>query len=197
MNTTSMPQCTVTVDDVYGAGWWEDNVADVSKHRTEFRQAKDSDRYISPVSSSMATMGGVGPKVPLLIILGPAMPRLREVYGADEVTIPAGWEWTGEYRVPMHHEWNLDQKGWPCANCDLDGPRLILRRTEPKVWFKAEEKIRQATEVDWAWNTGRNNWVLWDIDAPSNAPFLCATRHEEPTPAYTLTQEMVDAGRVR
>lgn len=185
-----MPTCMVTVDDVYGKGWWE-------KHREPVERAWKV--QFAPYTGSQQCLDKAGDLTrlwphskPALLVIGPARPTLMEMYGVDRVTIPTGWEWTGEARLAVDGEsYALVNVGaWHGATVI---PRLILRRTEPKVWFKAEGHERCPKPEDYVWTSSFG----WRKAEAALDQYLCATRHEELTPAYTLTQSMVDEGRVR
>ena len=183
----SIPTTTITVDDVYGDGWWErTGKKAVEGKRWEFRQYKrDEVLLMENCDTIKCSIRTVAPRIVIL----PTHPTLREMYGADEVQVPEGWEWTGECRVPVKADYWLTDFGKSIDKVNHYLPRLILLRTQPKVWFKAEETDRPPLAGQWYW---RNSWQLAVEDF--RAPYLCATRHEEPTPAYTLTQVEYEKG---
>lgn len=199
-----MPQYAVTVDDVYGKGWWEKHGEEVRrKWKTEFRYANDGEQSVGATTLMSCTGRGLS-TCPLLVILGPARPTLREVYGRDQVTIPAGWEWTGEIKTPRKGEPYIGFSGTlyegDRANNDKTEPRLILRRTEPVVWYRAEANRRRVRRGDWycaTYSGVDQEWLQWNLNSESATSCICAQRIEELTPAYTLTEEMVEKGILR
>ncbi len=186
--------CTVTIADIYGAEWWlaHKQLID-SEWEWSFGVTKPGDQVLNICGQPVPSR-----EYNTAIILHRRKqkpPTLREVYGVDEVTIPAGWEWTGEWRCPKPTE--------PFAYCgggqqvmyggglhDKADPRLILRERPKKVWFKAEETHRKSKPGDWAWVI--DQWKL--IGHDTLKPFtLCATRHEEIDQAVqVVTQADVD-----
>ena len=203
MDKDSMPTCTVTVDDVYGDGWWEKNKDRVLRlWKVALAPVKLHDRCITN-SCDVRQVRYNDETLVSLIILGPARQTLMEMYGVDRVEIPEGHEWTGEasnhceadLRIlvksgSMFFAWHSDNGFGASKHVRY----LILRRTEPRVWFKAEEQSRLPLKGDWY--SGYTFWSQAAFDF-SSGHYICATRHEELTPAYTLTQAMVDEGRVR
>jgi len=121
-----------------------------------------------------------------------------DIYGSDEVSIPVGWEWTGEFRKPNKTEFSLD------ANCyrdvstwDVQGPepgfppRLILKKRPAKVWFKAESENRLAKAGDWYSDGIR--WLQSAVDWTCR-PVICSTRYEEfDHTTQTVAQADIDA----
>lgn len=134
----------------------------------------------------------------LLLQKKPKPPTLRDIYGVDEVTIPTGWEWTGEFRGPKYDEVYSSTPGrftsaeTCCGNNPNYHPRLILRKRQPKVWFKAEKKPRLPKKGDWFWSYSNRSWYLAPGDFFLNE-VPCATRHEETdTTTQTVTQADID-----
>ena len=192
-------ECKVTIADIYGAEWWERNREQLDREwEWEFALAgavKVAHVAVPDIQEFSWYMldGRTAPRI-ILHRRKPRIPTLREVYGVDEVTIPQGWEWTGEWRVPVNGDYVINRHGDldRCDRCDgsIRTPRLILRERPKKVWFKAEETHRASNPGDWAWVIDR--WKLVGIDTLK--PFtLCATRHEEvDSTAQVVTQAMVD-----
>ena len=191
--------CTVSIADIYGVEWWERNKAELDREwEWSFGVASADLTHASNCFSNITTCSG-GPRTGPRIILHrrkPKPPTLREVYGVDEVTIPAGWEWTGEWRVPV-----LGDKIRYCGGCSVMAcggmhsgieHRLILRERPKKVWFKAEETHRYAKKGEWFWSDEHYRWVLADADFVL-LKVLCATRHEEiDQTVQVVTQADVD-----
>lgn len=191
--------CTVTIADIYGAEWWSRNKAELDREwEWGFRLAQDSERYAIRLTDGIVEnkMGsGCLPRI-ILHRRKPKPPTLRDVYGTDEVKIPVGWEWTGEWRVPViDTDWGLADGGkqvmrWPMYGVPAT-PRLILRERPKKVWFKAEETERHPRSGDWIWQSGGWGQVNCDWHAGIR---LCATRHEEiDSTVQVVTQSDIDA----
>lgn len=190
-------QTTVSIADIYGAEWWERNKAELEREwEWEFGWIKDAKEYASCASKGiMPVRGGCEIRI-ILHSRKPKPPTLREVYGTDEVTIPQGWEWTGEWREPKTGDHFQSGGGRTCAQfvhrCEKDtwfDYRLILRERPKKVWFKAEEKARCPKAGDYIWTSHRD----WAQAEASLGIYLCATRHEEPdTTIQTVTQADID-----
>lgn len=188
--------CVVTIADIYGAEWWKRNKAELEREwdwsfgkfegQPEF--AEVGAYRISPFSKAYP----LGPRI-ILHRRKPKPPTLREVYGVDEVTIPVGWEWTGEWRVPKVGDWFTDNRGGPpvewVISDKLHSPRLILRERPKKVWFKCEAEPRVPRNGDWFYSYG-----AWgESDKGGDGVYLCATRHEEiDQTVQVVTQAMVD-----
>ena len=197
-----------TIDDIYGNGWWERNRKEVNRSFDwEFRYATKGERILprnkpnvnltEPVTWSRSSN-------PLIVILAekPQPPTLRDIYGVDEVTIPTGWEWTGEWKIPTKGD-NFLSGGdgtysdtvHTCPQAIWSGNRLILRKRAPKVWFKAEEKARCPQVGEWFY--AQKEWLQADVTY-SNSTFICATRHEEPDlTTQTVTQADIDRLRTK
>lgn len=196
----SNTECTVTIADIYGAEWWERNKAELDREwEWGFRLAQDSERYAIRLTDGIVEnkMGsGCLPRI-ILHRRKPKPPTLREVYGVDEVTIPVGWEWTREWRVPVFNDCYIVTNQscvtqWLIVE-SLVSPRLILRERQKKVWFKAEAEKRPAMWKEWVWDDRVNEWaqMTWG----STKSYLCATRHEEiDQTVQVVTQAMVDEG---
>jgi len=196
----SNEQCTVTIVDIYGAEWWDRNKAELDREwEWSFGVARCGNDIIhiqtSIVSPYRIMSGKAGPVV-ILHRRKPKPPTLREVYRVDEVTIPAGWEWTGEWRVPGRDDYFQSGGGGTCApyvhrynQLTWENHRLILRERQKKVWFKAEAEMRVVTDKDWAWSGH-----AWLHGSHFNGGlYLCATRHEEiDQTVQVVTQAMVD-----
>jgi len=197
--------CTVTIADIYGAEWWDRNKAELDREwEWGFRLSEDRDHCLAVGWGGIKglTAGIYEPHGLTRIILHrrkPKPPTLREVYGVDEVTIPAGWEWTGEWRVPGRDDYFQSGGGGTCApyvhrynQLTWENHRLILRERQKKVWFKAEESHRHAKAGDWFWSEERSCWKVADTDFVK-LRVLCATRHEEiDQTVQVVTQAMVD-----
>ena len=193
--------CVITIADIYGAEWWSRNKAELDREwEWEFGVAKPGCDYVDCKYSDTLRVLTCGPLTPfnqIRIILHrrkPKPPTLREVYGVDRAPIPAGWEWTGEWRPEKNGEDYLTQFG-DCqhsySNREDGRPRLILRERPKKVWFKAEEKARIPHTGDWFYSY--KGWVLANTDEYSS-PYICATRHEEVgTIGQVVTQADIDA----
>lgn len=193
-------ECTVTIADIYGAEWWSRN-----KEELDLEWEWGFGVVISPAiqvaNPDMATVmpcGFHGIRKPLIALhrRKPKPPTLREVYGTDEVTIPVGWEWTGEWRVPEIGMSSLDTgkmrlvSTWDSTSGRLDAPRLILRERPKKVWFKCDAEPMYAKGGDWYAYNGK--WNLVGHDAPTHKVF-CATRHEEiDSTVQVVTQKDID-----
>jgi len=196
-------ECTVTIADIYGAEWWERNKAELEREwEWGFGMDIRTNLIADKGSFTLQAANGhlpVGPRI-ILHRRKPVVPTLREVYGVDEVTIPQGWEWTGEWRGPVKGDCFYSGGMGHCSNvvneCVLglvNKPRLILRERPKKVWFKAEEQPRVAYPMDWVWCPTNNAWVQWGAAWPSTSSYLCATRHEEvDSTMQVVTQAMVD-----
>ena len=196
----SNEMCLVTIADIYGEEWWERNKAELDREwEWEFGIPQPTQKlaagWIAGIIPAVLAPGSTGPRI-ILHRRKPKPPTLREVYGVDEVTIPAGWEWTGEWRDTRKGE------TYRCASaCDVmiagscaneKAHRLILRERPKKVWFKAEEKHRYAKKGEWFWSDENDRWVLADADFVQ-LKVLCATRHEETdATVQVVTQEDID-----
>jgi len=179
--------CTVTIADIYGAEWWERNKAELDREwEWEFGVA-DKDVMVSSIHGKTLFEARYNELTRQLRIIlhrrKPKPPTLRDVYGVDEVTIPAGWEWTGEWRLPTVGEYSRYIGGNSVMDCGGlhkgNEYRLILRERPKKVWYRAEEPPRTAYPIDWVWCPTSVQWVQWGAAWPSCNPYLCATRHEE------------------
>lgn len=193
----SNEMCLVTIADIYGEEWWERNKAELERDwEWSFGVANGEETVASIFACGLVPIFSNGPYI-ILHRRKPKTPTLREVYGVDEVTIPAGWEWTGEWRRPIRDDHFQSGGGGGCAvyaqRCHLaewDGPRLILRERPKKVWFKAEEKERESKAGDWfhdggSWHYNKSGCVI--------GTYLCATRHEEvDQTVQVVTQADVD-----
>ena len=195
----SNEQCTVTIADIYGAEWWERNKAELDREWEYGLGIATKGQTFVCLWSADGINDSVcsSPRYEVRIILHrrkPKHPTLREVYGTDEVTIPQGWEWTGEWRVPVKDEWYVANGTKMalqiCSPYIPASPRLILRERPKKVWFKAEEKCRLPRNGEWIW-TG-DYWIPAKRDFVESE-FICATRHEEvDQTVQVVTQAMVD-----
>ncbi len=195
-----------TIDDIYGEGWWARNRDEVNRRfYWTFRYATRGERIL-PTNKSYTHIEVSEPvtwnrsKNPLIVVLEekPQPSTLRDIYGVDEVTIPVGWEWTGEFRGPKYGETysSIPAKYTNAETCSFDNPnydpRLILRKRQPKVWFKAEEKERCPKKGQWFWSHHDHRWILADMDWQHDQ-YICATRHEEPDlTTQTVTQADID-----
>ena len=177
--------CVVSIADIYGEEWWSKNKEELDREwEWSFKLSDDRDLCIAvgwgglkPFTAGMYEPCGQ-PRI-ILHRRKPKTPTLRDVYGVDSVTIPAGWEWTGEWKVPV-----MGDKIRYCGGCSVMACggmhseteyRLILRERKPKVWFKAEEEARVPRSGDWFFAYG-----MWDkASTTGDAYYLCATRHEE------------------
>lgn len=191
-------ECTVTIADIYGAEWWERNKAELDREwEWGFGWIAAAKEYASTASKGIMPVRGGGELRIILHRRKPKPPTLREVYGVDEVTIPVGWQWTGEWRVPTDQESGakafapVERHRFNSGNT-VPYHRLILRERPKKVWFKAEETHRKSNPGDWAWVI--DQWKLVGVDTLK--PFtLCATRHEEiDSTVQVVTQAMVEEG---
>ncbi len=186
--------CTVTIADIYGAEWWERNKVELDREwEYGLGVALNGQKFVC-MGPHIEWATCSSPRYEVRIILHrrkPKPPTLREVYGVDEVTIPAGWEWTGEFRKPQKNECYRSQCGQVASSFgSMWDPRLILRERPKKVWFKAEERYRVPGPGEYVWSAGV--WRKADI-ADFNNVYLCATRHEEiDTTVQVVTQEDVD-----
>ena len=185
--------CVVSIADIYGVEWWERNKAELDREwEWSFGVASADLTHASNCFSNITTCSG-GPRTGPRIILHrrkPNPPTLRDVYGVDEVTIPAGWEWTGEWRVPTDQEilGNKYVKQEPLRSPPIYH-RLILRERPKKVWFKCEESPRVPCIGDWYYSYG--SWV--ESKNGGDGIYLCATRHEEiDQTVQVVTQADVD-----
>ncbi len=177
-------QTTVSIADIYGAEWWERNKEELEREwEWEFGVAKNRVTVCDSTAYGVYEFPWNHASAPRIILhrRKPKPPTLREVYGVDEVTIPAGWEWTGEFRGPRLGETYsaIPGKYTSADKCSFDNPnydpRLILRERPKKVWFKAEEKERRPVAGDWFW--AEISWVQALRDLGECC--LCATRHED------------------
>jgi hypothetical protein len=187
----SKDQITVTVADIYGSAWWERNKAELEREwEWSFVLAENGMRVVIVNSANIKGTPYVSShKFPRIILHGrKARLGLKEVYGIDRITLPEGEHFI-TWRQPEYGD------RWICAASHgvqtiiPDGPRLIVRRVEPKVWFKAEAKDRQVKIGDWYWFDG--SWIEATI-VHKDMIRLCATRHEEYPPAQVITAAMVE-----
>ena len=193
--------CTVTIADIYGAEWWERNKEELDrKWEWSFGVEHTPCQFANAASDDIIPVNGTPPTGPRIILhrRKPKPPTLREVYGVDEVTIPVGWEWTGERRKPEVGD-SYVSYGSLAASTSTDigdfpseqDIRLILRERPKKVWFKAEETERHPRSGDWIWQSGGWGQVNCDWHAGIR---LCATRHEEiDSTVQVVTQSDIDA----
>jgi len=184
--------CTVTIADIYGAEWWLAHKETVDcEWEWSFGVTKPGDQVLNICCQSIPSK-----EYGTAIILHrrkSKLPTLREVYGVDEVMIPAGWEWTGEWRVPV-----MGDKIRYCGGCGVMACcgkhkgaeyRLILRERPKKVWYRAEENTRVPRSGDWYFSYG--SWHF--ANTTGDAVYLCATRHEEiDQTVQVVTQADVD-----
>jgi hypothetical protein len=157
--------CTVTIADIYGAEWWKRNKAELDREwEWGFGVYLSRQRYVARNSSHILVddEGDVGSPRIILHRRKPKPPTLREVYGVDEVTITAGWEWTGEFKVPMQGE--RFQSGGSgtvanfvhtCAKPKWYQARLILRERPKKVWYKTDGVYRDPRKGDYYYDPNR------------------------------------------
>jgi len=189
--------CTVSIADIYGVEWWDRNKAELDREwEWEFGIKGANDRYAmaNPCGIIIGDPTGSADKFPRIILhrRKPKPPTLRAVYGVGEVTIPAGWEWTGEWRVPTigHFFCTVNGLAEQCVLGLMGGHRLILRERPKKVWFKAGRKASLPQQGDWIWCV--NSWIRYDTHH-STGTYLCATRHEEiDQTVQVVTQADVD-----
>lgn len=193
---------TVSIADVYGAEWWERNRAELNRE-WEWRfglSLIDGEMYCIHSRQGIEPFKNIGVLISPRIILirrKPKKPTLREVYRVDEVTIPQGWEWTGEWRSPVDGDTVCSSILFKPFTCEVDFNkhehqfRLILRRVEPKVWFKAEKTSRIVNAGEIAWT----HFGWQEFEEQSSTPHLCATRYEEYPPQQVVTAAMVEAVR--
>jgi len=191
-------ECVVTIADIYGAEWWERNKAELDREwEWEFRIVRGGELICDRTRPKIeAFRWSSETSTHFRIILHrrkPKPPTLREVYGVDEVTIPAGWEWTGEWRETT----NAECEASAFAKVDyrvnhsnnIPYPRLILRERPKKVWFKAEENKRYPKADDYVWTSAFG----WHEAGSAAGVFLCATRHEEvDSTVQVVTQADID-----
>ena len=190
--------CTVTIADIYGEDWWERHKEYVNRDWVwEFRVAKPGERIYDMLGSD-SILRHTSPAI-VCVCRKPKPPTLLEVYGKDEVTIPKGWEWTGEFRQPTKGDRSMDTNPpyYPVSKWDTSAPypdhppRLILRERPKKVWFKAEEKGRETVTGDWFYEPGYG-WIQ-NMTGCVIGTYLCATRHEEiDQTVQVVTQADVD-----
>jgi hypothetical protein len=190
--------CTVTIADIYGAEWWERNKAELDREwEWGFGKVRGGDIICDKTAPSIEEFRWPSDtSAHFRIILHrrkPKTPTLLEVYGVDEVTIPLGWEWTGEWRVPETDNCYRSQAGQVASSFgSMVDPRLILRERQKKVWFKAEVAMRCPKRGDWMWCEVGYQWELSEFDFKERS-VLCATRHEEvDQTVQVVTQAMVD-----
>jgi hypothetical protein len=184
--------CTVTIADIYGAEWLSANKEELDrKWEWSFGVELNPCQFANAASDSITQVYGRMPLGPRIILhrRKPKPPTLREVYGVDEVTIPQGWEWAGEFKTPAHYDWWLGDEGRVVINVKASVPRLILRKRPKKVWFKAEDVPRPPLIGDCFWRGEK--WQTASEDFRYS--YLCATRHEEiDTTVQVVTQEDID-----
>lgn len=189
--------CVVTIADIYGAEWWERNKAELDREwEWGFGVEVGSNLIADKSCVTLQPINGhlpVGPRI-ILHRRRPKPPTLREVYGADEVTIPVGWEWTWEWRNLATDDWYIDEdtmnaNQWVIPST-LSKPRLILRERPKKVWFRCEAEPRVPRSGDWFYSYG-----AWgESTSGGDGVYLCATRHEEvDQTVQVVTQEDIDA----
>lgn len=193
-------ETTVTIAEIYGAEWWEVHQDELNRDwEWSFKYCNEPTRFVAAGTSGIIYHEGCNPFSPRIILhrRKPTPPTLREVYGVDEVEIPQGWEWTGEFRKFKSGDSTLDPSRrlvsrWKDSSIFRkdDPPRLILRERPKKVWFKAEEYRRLAKRGDWVWA----HYSGWQQSSGGfNEAQLCATRHEETDPTIqTVTQADID-----
>jgi len=178
--------CTVTIADIYGAEWW-------ARNKEELDREWEGSLGVSKPGTKVLniSMQPINPREYATAIIlhrrKPKPPTLLEVYGADEVTIPAGWEWTGEWRVPVTGDAIVTPHAKIVAHVTNDeytfageySHRLILRERPKKVWYRAEEKERLPNIGDWVWFIDLSWKLVEDGVFIPRRIYLCATRHEE------------------
>jgi len=188
-------ECTVTIADIYGAEWWSRNKEELDREWEWGFGVSDGEQTVASIyCGNLVPIHQSG----IYIILHrrkPKPPMLRDVYGVDAVTIPVGWEWTGEWRDTRRGE--MYRCVNPCAVMETgsipieNAPRLIIRERPKKVWYRAEEKTRVPRNGDWFFSYG--SWHF--ANTTGDAVYLCATRHEEvDQTVQVVTQAMVDEG---
>lgn len=182
--------CTVSIADIYGAEWWKRNREELDREwEWSFGVTKPGDKVLNICLQPIASK-----EYSTAIILHrrkPKTPTLQEVYGTDEVKIPQGWEWVPKWDPPMKGDTILD-RGLYIQDCkeDFKSPRLILRKRQPKVWFKAEDDSRVGVVGDWVW-LGQHGWRK--LQHADGCTYLCANRHEEiDQTVHVVTQADVD-----
>lgn len=193
-------ECTVTIADIYGEEWWSRNKAELEREwewgfGMDIRTNLIADKACFTLQAAKGHLP-VGPRI-ILHRRKPKPPTLREVYGMDEVTIPVGWEWTGEFKQPKKGDNSMDANPpyYPVSTWDTTEPypdhppRLILRERPKKVWYKCEAEPRVPRNGDWFYSYG-----AWgQSDKGGDGIYLCATRHEEvDQTVQVVTQAMVD-----
>jgi len=177
--------CTVTIADIYGAEWWERNKAELDREwEWEFGVVKPAGgvtAYAAIDYPGIITCSG-GASDPRIILhrRKPKPPTLREVYGVDEVTIPQGWEWTGEWRIPKEGDTYVAVHSYDAQVCHADSsfwsPRLIIKERPKKKWFKAEAVARLPKKGDWYCSQG-----VWTEAAMNTYMYanICGTLQQE------------------
>jgi len=175
--------CTVSIADIYGAEWWSRNKAELDrdwewsfgKFEGQSAYAEHGAYHISPFSKSYP----LGPRI-ILHRRKPKPPTLREVYGVDDVTIPQGWEWTGEWRIPKEGDTYVAVHSYDAQVCHADSsfwsPRLIIKERPKKKWFKAEAVARLPKKGDWYCSQG-----VWTEAAMNTYMYanICGTLQQE------------------
>jgi hypothetical protein len=192
-------ECTVTITDIYGAEWWERNREQLDREwEWGFGVAAGREERVLIDNEGIEVSRVLGYNSPRIILhrRKPKPPTLREVYGMEEVKIPVGWEWTGEWRFEKKKDDYLTKAGVVLrsySDRSDDGYRLILRERPKKVWFKAEERERLPQDGDWIWYIDLS-WKLVEEDLYiPHRLYLCATRHEEiDSTVQVVTQEDID-----
>lgn len=193
-------QTTVSIGDIYGNEWWARNQDELNRTWDwSFRVVRAGELICDRTAPSIEEFrwnSDTGTHCRIILHRRkPQPPTLSDIYGVDEVTIPARWEWTGEFRGPQLQEIYASIPGKFTSpelcfthNPNYD-PRLILQERPKKVWFKAEEKMRAAVCRDWVWSMGQWKQTFADL----HGIYLCATRHEEPDlTTQTVTQADID-----
>lgn len=165
----------------------------------EFRPPTDQDTYVSQgcKNNGENTVLSGCPWSGNRLILRLKTRRLKEVYDTSTVTIPARYQWTGEFREPKVGDILLTVHGdasefWDGYKLDDSKPnnRLILKPSKPKVYYKVEAEPRLPKEGESFWAEDR--WLVAQLDFKEHR-YLCGTRHEEvDSTRQVVTQADID-----
>jgi len=157
----------ITIDDVYGKGWFAANEKTLNeKYDWEFRIPKNGERVMCRggndlLSHPIQLSDDYGSKYnwpdaqPAVVAVPKPAPKpltVKDIYGVDNPVIPEGWVNTGEFRVLVNGDKYLSaglRVYTSCCPKETGGsPRIILRRIGLTDIY-GQDKVEIPAEYEW------------------------------------------------